>query len=121
MLLGKWESFKFVYKQEYPGAHGNNYFVSKVFYADSIPYILTLELTENSWNVYSDNSLLCGEKFNNVVVHQFGSQYNIYLGKNNKNPFVISYSNSEIYFMSHYLENHYSFDKFYTIYLKRIN
>ena len=119
MLIGKWESYRFVFDNQYFGSHGNNYFVTEEFTGDSLPYKLTLNLSENSWDVYADDTFLCGNKIEGFEVIVFGSFYTIYLLKNKKRKFRISYRNGEISFMIS-LYNDYLPD-YATIYLKRVN
>jgi len=58
MLIGKWESYRFVFDNQYPGSHGNNYFVTEEFTGDSLPYKLILNLYADSWEVLSDKTFL---------------------------------------------------------------
>ena len=119
MLIGKWESYRFVFDNQYPGSHGNNYFVTEEFTGDSLPYTLTLNLHEDSWEVLSDETFLCGDKIEGFEVNVFGSYYIIYLLKNKKRKFSISYRYDEISFMTSIYDDY--LPDYATIYLKRVN
>lgn len=119
MLLGKWESYRFVFDKQYPGFDWDTYFVSEEFTEDSLPYKLVLNLDEHSWEVLSDNTFLCGDKIEGFEIYENGSFYTIYLLKNKKRKFCIFYHSGEISFMIS-LKTGY-FPDYATIYLKRSN
>jgi len=119
MLIGKWESYRFVFDNQYPGSHGNNYFVTEEFTGDSLPYKLILNLYADSWEVLSDKTFLYGDKIEGFEVNVFGSYYVIYLLKNKKRKFSIYYRNGEISFMASIYDDY--LPDYATIYLKRVN
>lgn len=119
MLIGKWESYRFVYNNQIPGLNGNNYFVTEEYSSDSLPFKLILNLEDDSWEVFSDETFLCGDKIEGFEVHVLGSYYDIYLLKNKQRKFQISYRNGEIYFMTSIVNGY--LPDYTTIYLNRIN
>lgn len=118
-IMGTWESYRFEHSQEYPGSHGNNYFITEYFGEDSIPYVLQLNLNEDSWSVYSDKTFICGDDIDGYEINNWGSYFcSIALLEHKKRKIVFDYYNNEISFTtisSDYLS------EFTTIYLKRLN
>ena len=118
-IMGTWKSYRFEHSQKYPGSHGNNYFVTEYFGEDSIPYVLQLNLNEDSWSVYSDETFICGDKIYGFEIIQFGSFYSIYFLNHKEREFGIEYFNNEISFTT--ISSDGSLSEFTTLYLKRVN